>query len=664
MTNQNAIHPESGGFPRPAAPSALAGIVLVALTLVILGFLVLSLVKPLTSFDAGWNIRMGEWIWENGRLPDEDPLLFTSIVPTPDLDSPSLEVGESQATKDTVLRSHWLGQVAFYAAWSVDPIVGPIVLRTLLFALTVLGILATLRSLGMPWAWSLAGAMVAMVMLQGYVLARPSLFSIALLAWSMLLWVRSWVTGRAWYAWAAVTVLALWAQLHAGFLYGVVLALGWTLCLAGERLLAGTMLGGDKPWQRSPELGARVRLGHGHLALLALAAALVPVFAYPPGLGGLLGFARDLASMDMTSVEMTPIDFGEDPLFFALAGGSLVVAVARWRYLPLPLWAVLLGATAAPFLARRNMALFVAVGLPVLILGFHQLVDLVKRRRSHSGIEVALGLLVLGFGAQYLLANPVIVKTTQPFSWYRTSHPVALAEFVRSHTPPGQPMHPYHIGGYLELAVPEVKWFADGRYYKPRFMQYASDAEKDPVLRQKLVQQYGIDWMILPVFSGHSHDTQLSMTFVDVAADPEWLPVALVQGFGLFVRKGERTADYLAAYTMSFSDWHSALLRALSQGGRELMARQESRSETWLALYLTLAGYLGGQGPNRNIASPESLLAGVSPSDPGYGMSQEILDKLPVFQRRVAAMLAQLPGGEAYAVFARFDGNSLPVSPY
>lgn len=621
-----------------------------ALTIAI--FLALSLLKPLSGYDTGWNIRMGQWIWENGRLPDNEPLLFTSAIPTPDFHIPGYDINESAETQNTVLKTHWLGQIIFYSVWSIDAIIGPIILRTLLFVAAVLSIIWTLRSLHMQWLWSLTGGIVGLTLLQGHIMARPSLFSIALVALSMALWVRFWITERKRWAWFAVALLPLWAQLHAGFVYGILLTLGWCAGLAGERLLAQTLLTGNNAWQRSPELVIKLPLGYIHLAILIIIAVVVPLFTYPPGLDELIGFLHDLARMPSMPDEMSPALFADEPLFFALAFGVVIVAIARWRYMPLPMWILLIAVTVAPFLAVRNISLFAAIGLPVLLCGFSHLVDLYQRTlaSSHGHIlsRACLGLLMLAVAIELIRTNPLIVNSAQPFTWNRALQPVPMARFIRQYPPPGRPMHPYHLGGYLALAVPEVQWFADGRYYKPRLIMYASASTNNSDLRQKMVDYYQIDWMIVPAFIGIK-SKQLSMEFVNIAANPEWIPVTLLDHFGLFVRKTARTANYLTLHTMSYQNWHDSLLAMLASGGFGVMATQASHKDTWLALYLTLAGYIGEKGPNPNITAPKTILASVSPLSPGYQMSKNVLDALPLFQRRVSTMLALLPGGEAYA---------------
>ena len=99
---------------------------------------------------------------------------------------------------------------------------------------------------------------------------------------------------------------------------------------------------------------------------------------------------------------------------------------------------------------------------------------------------------------------------------------------------------------------------------------------------------------------------------------------------------------------MSYRNWHDALIALMANLGPGLAAG-EPHQEPWLALYLTLAGYIGAEGPNSDIAAPEAILESVSPRMSAYRRSREVLESLPAFQQQVAATLAQLRGGEAYA---------------
>jgi len=612
--------------------------------------LVLSMLKPLASYDAGWNIRMGQWIWDNGQLPRDDPLLFTSSIATPNFPLLSGEITESQQTKDTVLTSHWLGQVAFYAVWSIDDIVGPVILRLLLFTLTILCIVFTLRTLKLSWAWSLMGGITGLALLQGYIMARPSLFSITLLALSMLLWARFWMSGNKWWCWFAVALLPLWAQLHAGFLYGVVLALAWSTGLIGQRLL---IKGGvnDNKSMLNQTMASGVSLGFIHLALLAVVAIMASLCTYPPGVSGLLGFYRDLSQMPSLSDEMSPVLYADEPLFYAIVPCVALMLTAGWRYIPLPMWLILAGVTIAPFMATRNIALFAGAGVPILFYGFQRVMahyyQSLRSPEKQRSYHLLLGVLALAPSIELIRTNYTINNDFQAFTWNKELQPVELAEFIKKYRPPGRPMHPYHLGGYLELAIPEVQWFADGRYYKPKFITYANNSTNDFVLLQKMAEYYQIDWVILPVFTPAK---QLSMGFVNVAADPLWLPVEIGGNFALFVRKGEQTIKYLSERVMSYEKWHDSLLGLLKDGGLGLIMADESQSASWLALYLTLAGYIGDKYIHSNIMAPESILANVPTVSPGYEMSRAILQALPSFQKRAASMLIQLPGGEGFVI--------------
>lgn len=115
-------------------------LLLVILALVLAVGLVSFTLSPLRAFDTGWSIRTGEWIWEHKRLPDEEPLRYTTGYPSPQFGLPGDAITEREATRTPTLQTHWLGHLLHYAVWSEAGSAGLALQRTLLLAIALVGL--------------------------------------------------------------------------------------------------------------------------------------------------------------------------------------------------------------------------------------------------------------------------------------------------------------------------------------------------------------------------------------------------------------------------------------------------------------------------------------------------------------------------------------------
>ncbi|MDE3230578.1 MAG: hypothetical protein KGO05_11930, partial [Chloroflexota bacterium] len=170
--------------------------------------------------DAGWNIALGSITLTHG-LPRTEPFLSGML---------------GQPT----VQWEWLAQVIYAAAYRLGGLNGVVAVASLLVASALLGLYHILRRHGasaLPAvALTLAGAaLVAMAWT-----ARASVFSLLFtLWWAEWLW-RYWRDGAGWRLWLFPALTALWVNVHAGWLGGVVLlgvatTVAWLTPAAGRR---------------------------------------------------------------------------------------------------------------------------------------------------------------------------------------------------------------------------------------------------------------------------------------------------------------------------------------------------------------------------------------------------------------------------------------------
>src|SRR5688572_1602255 len=171
-----------------------------------------------TDPDYWWHVRTGQYIVETGTLPRAD--IYSYTVP------------------DRAWVTHeWLTEILLYVVQQRFGYVGNVVLFGLLGALTALAVYATcrVRGLGEP-----AAAML-MLWASGIGMAsanvRPQIVTTLLLAVCALL-LTLYLRGQTRALWPFPLLMALWVNLHGGYVIGLVL-LGLTVVGQGAAWVLG-----------------------------------------------------------------------------------------------------------------------------------------------------------------------------------------------------------------------------------------------------------------------------------------------------------------------------------------------------------------------------------------------------------------------------------------
>ncbi len=230
--------------------------------------------------DTYLHIAAGRWMLAHGALPVHDPFSYTFA-------------GARWVPHE------WLAELIMAAVYRAAGWNGLVLLTIACFAAS-LGLLTRfLLSWAEPFS-ALIGVALAAAMVEGHLLARPHMLAMPLLVlWSGALFAAR-DGGRAPPFWLLPT-MALWANLHDSYLFGLLLA----FYLAAEAALAG-------PWRREARRW-------GLFAALALAAALLT----PNGISGLTQPFRlmSMPALQASFIEWRSPDFQAfQPLEIMLLG--------------------------------------------------------------------------------------------------------------------------------------------------------------------------------------------------------------------------------------------------------------------------------------------------------------------------------------------------------
>ena len=389
------------------------GIGVYTLVLVLLGAPVL-----LRDSDTYWQIVVGQWILDHQAVPRVDIYSFT-------------KAGEPW------MSSSWLAQVLYATSYNLAGWTGPVVLAASGIA-TTFALLTHILGRRIPALWAVAVAIAALLLSYGHFLARPHVLALpVMLAWAYGLTSAS-ERGQAPSPWL-LPLIALWANLHGGFVFGLVLTGAFAL---------------DALWNVERALRKPLALRWAAFGVAALAACC----ATPYGWGSILAAGKilDLGELLHLIYEWMPADFSKFGPFelaiLAAIGGALYSGVK----LTPPRIALVLGLLHMALAHIRNFEIF-ALLLPIVVLApVASQFALRPAWTARTGVPapvMAAIMLVLGGWTWLLSANAAMAVP-------ESQAPVAAVEAMRAYHPK-RVLNDLPFGGYLIWR--QIPVFVDGR---------------------------------------------------------------------------------------------------------------------------------------------------------------------------------------------------------
>jgi len=372
----------------------------------------------LSDSDTYWQIAVGQWILDHHALPRVDIYSFTRI-------------GEPWTS------SSWLAQVLFAASYNLAGWTGPVVLAAGCIGSTF-ALLVHILGRRIPAAYAVAVAMAALMLSMGHFLARPHVLVLPItLAWAYGLMSAS-ERGRAPSPWL-LPLIAMWANLHGGFVFGLVLVGAFAL---------------DALWN-----AGRVQQRSLALRWAAFGAgALVACCATPYGWGSILAARKilDLGELLHLIYEWMPADFSKFGMFelaiLTLIAGALYGGVK----LSPPRIALVLGLLHMALSHVRNIEIF-ALLLPIVALAPVASQFALRPAwgaRTAAPARVMAAVMVLLCGWTWLLAANTTFAPSEGHS------PAAAVEALKAHHPK-RVLNDLPFGGYLIWR--QIPVFVDGR---------------------------------------------------------------------------------------------------------------------------------------------------------------------------------------------------------
>ncbi|MDP9225823.1 MAG: hypothetical protein M3P18_18680 [Actinomycetota bacterium] len=378
-------------------------------------------IRPRPDPDTWWHIATGRWILAHGRIPTADPFSWTAY-------GRPWVAHEWGTDMLFAALNRWLGPASL------------LIVAGILIGSAFLVLASALRIVS-DNEWVVAGCLCAAfypTMLMWSL--RPHLISILFVALYLRALIAARFKGRVRDLWWLVPATAIWSNLHAGFISGVVLIWIFAVVTVIER----------RPHART---FAGVAIG-----------ATVAGALNPAGFG-IYPFALYLAKVSSNVQEWQPPNLRTPYglVFAVFAIGTLVLAGMAVRRVDRALLTlagvfILLG-----FGAVRNVPVTAFMVVPCLACVLVSWGKIPQPRPETGAGRVLLGAVAVAvlFAGLALAASNLAGKSSSQLLSERF-FPVAAANFL-SHQPAGRMVNPYDWGGYLIWKTPRLRVSIDGR---------------------------------------------------------------------------------------------------------------------------------------------------------------------------------------------------------
>ena len=404
--------------------------------------------------DTLWQITVGQWISDHRAVPHTDVYSFTM-------------------RGQPWISTQWLAQVMYAKAYAAFGWSGPVVLAAGAISATF-ALLTKFLNRHLSDSTTLVFVAAALALTVPHLLARPHVLALpVMVAWSGGMIAAA--DRRAAPSFWLLPLMALWANLHGGFVFGLVLI---------------------APVALDAVVGAEAR--HRQTLMLRWAAfglaALLASFATPYGWDALLAARKilELGGALPLIMEWKPADFGSLGALEVCLLFGFGLALYRGIKLP-PLRIVLLLGLIHMALAQGRASEILAL-LGPLVLAAPLAGQIGGAEPAHSNAASPLRGVLFASVAAALLAGTLVYASVHRFAPHTRGSPVAAVAVLKS-LKLSRVFNDYDFGGFL--IANGVAPFIDGRtelYGEKFFVDHnAASGLMEPENLFRLLEEYKIE---------------------------------------------------------------------------------------------------------------------------------------------------------------------------
>ncbi|MBI5635030.1 MAG: hypothetical protein HZA15_16295 [Nitrospirae bacterium] len=389
---------------------------------------------PVLEGDTFWHIKTGEWIWRNHAIPEVDVFSYTAQTKDP--------VRPHSVRHDLIMKGYWLSQPLLYLVHDTFGVPGLVMMRALMVALVLLVLHLWMQRLRVRFS-----IIIVSLILVGFFIRnmgdRPHYFSFLFfpLAAQLLEYLRTSSENRA--RRRAILLLCslmlLWANMHGGYVMGVILILIYL----------------------GPALWRSVQ-GRSSLSLVASYGAAVLITLINPNtykvFQGLYhevtgGVQFKYVAEMMPAWQTAQLSGAYNPTFWLALVLALITVMLRLRSMAIERVLALLFFGVFAVMVQRIIFFFLLL-IPFTAAELSDLLGIRFRKavRAAAALSIAVVLFTVGQNRQFLFNYSL-----------DDMFPQESAQFLNTTKPRGNLFNFSDWGGYLMVHAPEYKVFHDGR---------------------------------------------------------------------------------------------------------------------------------------------------------------------------------------------------------
>lgn len=459
-------------------------------------FIILS-VKEVVSSDVGFDLKGGEYIFANHRVPVYDPFSYT-------------------APSHVYLDSHWLFQLLLFIIYSLAGVSGIILFKTLVLLATFV-LLFRIGYEKKYYVISVILSLLCFLIVNERSFVRPEIMTFLFLA-SYLYILHQYKYSRNKCVFLLPVLQMVWVNMHGLFILGLVLLIIYGF---SEFMLAKIKL--PFSWNDEYAITGKHYFNLCTITFLSIAACFITPYGYRGLFYSLYLFKAIGANAGLilkNVTELIPPFSKYNPssvqivfyykLLILASISSFLLNFKRLRLFHLFIYCVFFYLS---LLANRNIALFAIVCMPIMAINtseaFLRIAPFIHQKLKSLGKFSSVFFFIaflcfVGLFSYHVLSNKYYVRRGDTsrfgFGFSKLEFPQDAIAFIKENNIPGEVFNTSRFGGYLIWKFyPKRKVFIDGRWevYGDDFVRAYALSLSDYRIFSALVEQYRINCVLL-----------------------------------------------------------------------------------------------------------------------------------------------------------------------
>jgi hypothetical protein len=547
--------------------------------------LVLSIVfviyaNQVDDLDFWWHLKHGKLLYETGSIPQKDPFAYTTEIPD-DIDrlgkTETRSILPSEKNKRfwlIGLSTSWLSQIIFYLVYLLSGFKGIGILKSGVFVLAYLILYLAMRRRGAGHLSSFLVLCLVAVIGADFNYTRAQIFTFLMFPCVLYVLYDFRSGGKLLYFLPAL--MLLWANLHGGFILGVLVIPVFTF---GE--LLKFLLKDKIGLLKSSSLDKKRIKKLVFVSIASVAVSMINPNGYDPVLFPLIQQKSVFAFIEEYHKPML-YEYHEYWFMLALTVAATIISALIRR---MDLTELLIAfSLILPSLQGVRYIMIFALGAAIFLAhsmtaissrvkDLNMLKRFVVNERFQNSLKAATAF-IPALAAVGVFASSFASGEVLKFDMREKRYPGGAVDFILKNKVQGNLFNTYSWGGYLIWRLsPEYKVFVDGRclnetafFHYNQIMAAAAGRDQAKPLWKTLADAYKIDFLLTPAVEPPGNIPPLINRLF---AEDEWRLVYADGKSMIFLRDSPANQELIRRYSLPKESIIDEIIRECEHGIEE-----------------------------------------------------------------------------------------------